>query len=77
LLNLQFAQTSQHIIREDLISARPFSFYGRTYSFNKIAPGGLTLFNFVSNTSLPGIIGFPVVLRYAGSCIAVDANGGR
>jgi hypothetical protein len=75
-LNLQFAQTSQHIIREDLISAQAFSFNGRNYSFNKISPGGLTLFIFISNTPLPGIIGFPVVLPYAGSCIAVDANRG-
>jgi hypothetical protein len=38
--------------------------------------GIVTLFNSVSNTPLPGIIGFPVVLPYAGSCIAVEANGG-
>jgi hypothetical protein len=76
-LNLQFTQTSQHIIREDLISTQPFSFNGHNYNFNKIAPGGVTLFNSISNTPLPGIVGFPVVLPYAGSCIAVDANGGR
>ena len=78
-LDLLFGQTGehQHMIREDLASTQPFVFNGRNYDFKRIVQGGLTLFNFISNTPLPGISGFPVVLPYAGSCIAVAAADGR
>jgi hypothetical protein len=61
----------QHIIREDLISAQPFTFNGRTYDFHSIAPVGLMLFNLISDVPEVGISGFPLVLPYAGSCVGV------
>jgi hypothetical protein len=75
-LVLQFTDFINHVIGEDLVSTQPFTFKGQNYNFRSIAPGGLTLFNTVSTTPLPGtgISGFPLIFPYAGSGIAVGAN---
>jgi hypothetical protein len=75
-LVLEFTDFFNHIIGEDLVSTQPFSFHGHKYDFRSIAPGGLTLFNTVSNAPLPGngITGFPLIFPYGGSGIAVGAN---
>lgn len=75
-LVLEFTDFINHVIGEDLDSTQPFVFHGHSHDFRRIAPGGLTLFNTVSTTPLPGtsINGFPVIFPYAGSGIAVGAN---
>ena len=75
-LTLEFPETIEHIIGEDLASTQPFIFHGRNYDFRSIAPGGLTLFNTASTTPLSGngISGVPLVFPYAGSGTAVGAN---
>jgi len=75
-LVLEFTDFFNHVIGEDLVSTQPFMFHGHTYDFRSIAPGGLTLFNTVSTTPLPGtgITGFPLIFPYAGSGLAVGAN---
>jgi hypothetical protein len=75
-LVLQFTDIGTHVIGEDLVSTQPFIFHGHHYDFRSIAPGGLTLFNTLSTTRLPGngISGFPLVFPYAGSGTAVGAN---
>jgi hypothetical protein len=75
-LVLQFTDFINHVIGEDLVSAQPFTFKGHNYNLRSIAPGGLTLFNTISTTPLPGtaISGFPLIFPYAGSGIAVGAN---
>lgn len=75
-LVLQFTDFFNHVIGEDLVETQPFIFNRHHYNFRSIAPGGLTLFNTVSSTPLPGmgISGFPFIFPYAGSGIAVGAN---
>jgi len=74
-LVLEFTDFGNHVIGEDLVSTQPFIFHGH-HDFRSIAPGGLTLFNTLSTTPLPGtgISGFPLVFPYAGSGIAIGAN---
>jgi hypothetical protein len=75
-LVLEFTDFINHVIGEDLVATQPFIFHGNRYDFRGIAPGGLTLFNTASTTPLPGngISGFPVILPYAGSGLAVGTN---
>jgi len=75
-LVLEFTDIGTHVIGEDLVSTQPFIFHGNKYDFRSIAPGGLTLFNTLSATPLPGdgISGFPLIFPYAGSGIAVGAS---
>lgn len=72
----EFTDFINHVIGDDLVSTQPFIFHGHKYNFRSIAPGGLTHFNTVSTTPLPGngISGFPVIFPYSGSGIAVGAN---
>ena len=75
-LVLEFTDIGTHVIGEDLVLTQPFIFHGHHYDFRSIAPGGLTLFNTLSTTPLPGngISGFPLVFPYAGSGTAVGAS---
>jgi len=75
-LVLEFTDIGTHVIGEDLVLSQPFTFKGHNYDFRSIAPGGLTLFNTLSTTPLPGngISGFPLIFPYAGSGIAIGAN---
>jgi len=77
-LDLQFESFSfsQHAITETLVASQDFIFGGDKYNFNQLTPGGVTLYNYVSNTPLPAVAGFPLVLPYAGNCVAV-AGGSR
>ena len=77
-LSLQFDSFSftQHAITETLVSSQAFTFKGHRHNFKELTPGGITLYNYVSNTPLPRAVvaGFstsPIVLPYAGNCIAV------
>lgn len=74
VLDLQFVSTSQHIITETLISSRSFTFKGHNYNFNDIAPGGITLYEAISNTFLPGVAGFSFVLPFAATGVAVTSK---
>ena len=71
VLDLQFESTSQHMITETLISSQTFTFKGYNYNFNELVPGGITLFEAISNTPLPALAGYSIVLPFAGSGIAV------
>jgi hypothetical protein len=72
-LDLQFESFSfsQHAITETLVASQDFIFDGAMYNFNQLTPGGITLYNYVSNKPLPAVAGFPLVLPYAGNCVAV------
>jgi hypothetical protein len=72
VLDLQFESTSQHAITETLISSRSFTFKGHNYNFSEIAPGGITLYEAISNTSLPGVASFSIVLPFAATGVAVS-----
>jgi hypothetical protein len=74
VLDLQFESTSQHIITETLISSRFFTFKGQNYNFSEIIPGGITLFEAISNTPLPATASFSIVLPFAGTGIAVASQ---
>lgn len=76
-LDLQFDSSSfsQHAITETLVASQDFIFDGQRYNFNQLTPGGITLYNYVSNNPVQ-VAGFPFVLPYAGNCIAV-AGGNR
>jgi hypothetical protein len=76
VLDLQFESTSQHMITETLISSQTFTFKGCNYNFSELVPGGITLFEAISNTSLPALAGssYSIVLPFAGSGIAVASE---
>lgn len=73
VLDLQFKSISQHMITETLISSRTFTFKGYNYNFSELVPGGITLFETISNTPLPlpAPTSFSIVLPFAGSGLAV------
>jgi hypothetical protein len=70
-LNLQFDSfsLSLHAITESLVASEGFSFNGHEYNFSELTPGGVTLYNSVSNTPLAGAAGFTFALPYAGHCV--------
>jgi hypothetical protein len=74
VLDLQFESTSQHIITETLVSSLSFVFKGHTFNFSEIAPGGITLYEAISNTSLPAVGTFSIVLPFAGTGVAVSSE---
>jgi hypothetical protein len=82
VLLLQFfsedpASTLPFVIRAIPVSRKTFTFNGTTVDFSTVAPGGLTLFNTVSTTQLPGTgiktatNDFTLIFPFAGSGIAV------
>jgi len=72
VLDLQFKSISQHMITETLISSQTFTFKGHNYNFSELVPGGITLFEAISNTPLPvALTSFSIVLPFAGSGLAV------
>jgi hypothetical protein len=76
-LSLQFDSFSfiQHAITETLLYSRDFTFNGHKYNFQELTPGGITLYNYLSNTPLPPAAGFALVLPYAGNGVAVASEG--
>lgn len=71
VLDLQFESTSQHMVTETLILSHIFTFKGYNYNFSELVPGGITLFEAISNTPLPALASYSIVLPFAGSGIAV------
>jgi hypothetical protein len=59
------------MITETLISSQTFTFKGYNYNFRELVPGGITLFEAISNTPLPALDSYSIVLPFAGSGIAV------
>ena len=74
-LVLLFESSSQQAITETLVASRDFIFGGHEYNFDQLTPGGVTLYEYGSNTPLPPVAGFPLVLPFAGNCAAVASNG--
>ena len=68
----QIGSTSQHVLTETLVSSQNFTFGNRTLNFSNITPGGVTLTEFISNTPLPGVSGFPLGEAFAGNGVAVE-----
>jgi len=65
-----------HSLSESLLSSRDFTFNGRTFNFNRIAPHGITFAQFFSSTPISGA-GFgdySVVFPGAGATIAVGSK---
>ena len=76
LLVLQFESTVQDAVTATLVASQDFIFGGHEYNFDQLTPGGVTLYEYGSLTPLPPVPGFPLVLPYAGYCVAV-ARGDR
>ena len=74
-LVLLFQSFSQQAITETLVASKDFIFGGHKYNFDQLTPGGVTLYEYGSNTPLPPVAGFPLVLPFAGNCAAVASNG--
>jgi hypothetical protein len=60
-----------HSLSEALTSSQRFMHNGETYKFNNIAPNGITFAQFVSNTPLTGVAGYPLGFAAAGTTMAV------
>ena len=65
---------SEHTITETLIKTEDFIFKGQEFNFKDLAPGGVTLYNYISNTHLPAAAGYSVVEPYAGNAVAVASE---
>ena len=63
-----------HSLSEVLTSSRRFTYNGQTYNFNNIAPNGITFAQFVSNTPLIGVAGYPLAFAVAGTTMAVGGD---
>jgi hypothetical protein len=65
----------RHDVTEYLVSSKPFILNGHKYDFKAIAPIAVTLNETISNTPESGVPGFPIVLPFAGNCLAVASDG--
>jgi hypothetical protein len=74
-LFFQTEALSRHDVTETLISSSSFILNGHRYDFDAIAPGGVTLQETYSNTPVSAVTGFPIVLPFAGNCLAVADEG--
>jgi hypothetical protein len=54
-----------------LMSTTDFDFNGTTYNLRDTAPNGITELGTASTSFMPGVPGFPIVLPFVGSSIAV------
>lgn len=71
---VQIGSISQHVLTEKLLSSHEFTFGGRDYNLTNLAPGGVTLNEFISNNPLPGVSGFPVALAFGGNSLALQED---
>src|SRR5215469_11914919 len=67
----QMGAFSFHSLSEVLTSSWKFIYNGQKYNFKDIAPNGITFAQFVSNTPLNGIAGYPIAFAAAGTTRAV------
>ena len=63
-----------HSLSETLSSSQRFTFDGRTYNFNRIAPNGITFAQFFNTTPIPGIADYPVAFAGAGATMAIGSK---
>ena len=66
-----FESITQHALTGTLQSSQGFTFNGHQYDLAALVPGGITLYETVSNTGVPGVTDFPIGTAYAGHCVAV------
>ena len=69
-----FESTTHLALTGTLVKSQNFTFKGHKYDFRTIISGGITINDFVSNTGVPGVTGFPIGLAYAGHCLAVASE---
>ena len=67
----QMGAFSFHSLSEVLTSSRMFAYNGQNYNFTDIASNGITFAQFVSNTPLSGVAGYPIAFAAAGTTMAV------
>jgi hypothetical protein len=70
-LVVKIGPASQHVLTETLASSQDFTFNNRMYNFSNFLPSGVTLTEYISNTPLPGVAGFPLSEAFAGDGIAI------
>jgi hypothetical protein len=72
-LFLQIGPASSHVLSESLVSSSDFKFAGRKFNFDCLA-NRVTFSEFISNTPVPGVEGFPVGLPFAANAVAVESQ---
>jgi len=70
-LFLQIGPASSHVLSESLESSSDFEFAGKKFNLDCLA-NRVTFSEFISNTPVPGVEGFPVGLPYAANAMAVE-----
>jgi hypothetical protein len=63
-----------HSLSESLLSSQRFTFDGKTFSFDRIAPHGITFAQFFSTSPLSGTTDYPVAFAGVGTTIAVGGS---
>jgi hypothetical protein len=74
-LFLQIGPASSHVLSESLVSSSNFQFAGKDFNLDCLA-NGVTFSEFISNTPLAGVEGFPVSLPFAANAMAVERRAG-
>jgi hypothetical protein len=72
-LFLQIGPASSHILSERLVSSSNFQFAGKGFNLDRLA-NGVTFSEFISNTPVAGVEGFPVGLPFAANAMAVETQ---
>jgi hypothetical protein len=72
-LFLQIGPASSHVLSESLMSSSDFKFAGKKFNFDSLA-NRVTFSEFISNTPVPGVEGFPVGLPFAANAVAVESQ---
>ena len=67
-----FESLSNHPVTGTLMQSQSFTFKGQKYDFSDIVPGGITHNEFISNTGVAGIAGFPI---WTSLCRTLSCSG--
>jgi len=63
-----------HNLSESLSSSQRFTFGGRSYNFNGIAPNGITFAQFVNTTPIAGVAEYPIAFAAVGTTAAIGSK---
>jgi hypothetical protein len=74
-LFIQIGRVSSHVLSECLVSSSNFQFAGKEFNLDGLA-NGITFSEFISNTPVAGVEGFPVGLPFAANAVATERRAG-
>jgi hypothetical protein len=70
----EIGRVAFHSLSESLLSSQRFTFDGKTFSFDRITPHGITFAQFFSTSPLTGTVDYPVAFAGVGTTMAVGGS---